>query len=297
MPGRPIIALVIASACWASANLFAKSSLAYLSPMTLLATQLFAATFVLWVALFMRGIQRPHQMRLIAIMGVLEPAIAYAAVNLGLTLTGASSASLIAGAETIFVVVLAWIFLRQRPRPRTFAAITLAVIGVAVISGSVSTTSQFTGNSLVMVGALAAAGYVVIASRVAPAADPLQVTGFQFLFGTLASLPLVGIQWSIDRQVIAESVPTQAWVAAVLAGVVGLALPFLLYNYAIAHVSAITAGVSLTLIPLFGFLGAAVVLREPVSQTQLLGASLVLAGLAAYAVQQDTTASSIQTTA
>lgn len=282
MHPRALGALVVASACWASANLFAKAGLATLPPMTLLAIQLAAATAVLWVALLVRGYRRPARMGLIATMGVLEPAIAYAAVNLGLTLTSASDASLLAGTETVFVVLLAWMFLGQRPSARTLGAVALAVAGVMVISGSAPSTDALAGNALVLLGALSAAGYVVVASRVAPDSDALALTAHQFLFGTIASAPFIAVQWSLDGPVVPASAPASAWVWATLAGIVGLALSFLLYNYALANVSSTTAGLSLTLIPVFGVLGAVLFLGEPLRLVQLAGAALILLGLIAY---------------
>lgn len=282
MHPRALGALVVASACWASANLFAKAGLATLPPMTFLAIQLAAATAVLWVALLVRGYSRPARMGLIATMGVLEPAIAYAAVNLGLTLTSASDASLLAGTETVFVVLLAWILLGQRPSARTLGAVALAVAGVMVISGSAPSTDALVGNALILLGALSAAGYVIVASRVAPGSDALTVTAHQFLFGAVASAPFVAVQWSLDGTVVPAAVPVTAWLWAMLAGIVGLALSFLLYNYALANVSSTTAGLSLTLIPVFGVLGAVLFLAEPLRLVQLAGAASILLGLIAY---------------
>ena len=102
----------------------------------------------------------------------------------------------------------------------------------------------------------------MLASRIAPSVDALTMTAYQFLAGMILSLPLVLAQASHAGTFLPEAATPGNWLAAIAAGILGLALAFLLYNYAAGHVSATTAGMSLTLIPLFGLLGAVVLLGE-----------------------------------
>ena len=134
---RAHVALVAAAACWGLTNVAAKSALDAFPAMTLLVIELASATGALWVVLLVRGHRRPDRMGRFALLGLLEPCLTYAAVDLGLVYTSASDASLLAGAETVFVVVIAVVFLRQRLGRGSMLAVLVATCGVVALSGSV----------------------------------------------------------------------------------------------------------------------------------------------------------------
>jgi drug/metabolite transporter (DMT)-like permease len=73
--------------------------------------------------------------------------------------------------------------------------------------------------------------------------------------------------------------------AALGVGILASVVPFVLYNAAIARVTATAAGLTLTLVPLFGTLAALVLLDEGLTGVQLAGGACVVAaaGLAATA--------------
>jgi drug/metabolite transporter (DMT)-like permease len=78
-------------------------------------------------------------------------------------------------------------------------------------------------------------------------------------------------------------------VVALGVGILASVVPFLLYNAAIARVTATAAGLTLTLVPLFGTLASLVLLREPLAGIQLAGGACVVAaaGLAATGAEPD----------
>ena len=137
-----------------------------------------------------------------------------------------------------------------------------------------------TGDALIIAGILAAAGYSVIARRLAPDGDAAVITAYQMSAG----LAVAVIAWFVtsagDGALLGR--PSRAeWVAAAATGVLGSAVPFLLYTYAVARLPASHTGLVLNLIPVFGILAAAVLMDEHLMVTQLLGAGLVVVGLGA----------------
>jgi drug/metabolite transporter (DMT)-like permease len=62
-------------------------------------------------------------------------------------------------------------------------------------------------------------------------------------------------------------------------GVLGSAIPFLLYNLAVRTVTASRAAITLNLIPVFGVLAAFALLGERPGLTQLAGGALILMAL------------------
>src|SRR5690349_19357805 len=106
--------LVVAACGWGLSFTASEYALRGFAPMPLLLVQLAAAAAVLWTVLLIRGYRRPP--RGVLILGVFEPGLAYAALNLGLAGTTAANAALLGGGlETVFVVILAMFFLKERP--------------------------------------------------------------------------------------------------------------------------------------------------------------------------------------
>jgi drug/metabolite transporter (DMT)-like permease len=282
--------LVLAAACWGGGNVAVKYAVGGIPPMTLLMIELVAATAALWTVLLIRRRLDPASLvscpattlRRVALLGLFEPALAYAADNLGLTRTSAADASLLAGMESIFVVILAVLVLKLRISRVAVAAVLVATVGVAALAGSAPSLAVGWGDLLVLTGSLSAATYVTLASKIAPDLDALTMTGYQFLAGTVLSVPFVMVQWSADGRVLPHAATAGQWLAAIGSGVGGLALSFLLYNHAISRVNVATAGMILNLIPIFGLLGAIVLLGESLDRWEATGGVLILASLVAF---------------
>src|SRR4051794_36507232 len=93
----PSGALVLAAMLWGLATTGTKFALRGFDPVTLLAVELVAATAVLWVVLLVRGYRPPPSWRLVAALGLLEPAVAYLAQTIGIEHTTASNAAVLMG--------------------------------------------------------------------------------------------------------------------------------------------------------------------------------------------------------
>jgi drug/metabolite transporter (DMT)-like permease len=74
----PLAALITASLFWGTAVSVTKYALGGFGPITLLAISLIAGTAVLWTIVILRGRRPPPPWRRAALLGLLEPALAYA---------------------------------------------------------------------------------------------------------------------------------------------------------------------------------------------------------------------------
>jgi drug/metabolite transporter (DMT)-like permease len=130
------------------------------------------------------------------------------------------------------------------------------------------------GNLLVVAGVLAASMYVVLARRVAGREAALTVTAYQFAFALLMVLPV-----SLAGHSHLAHADARHLAAGFATGVLGSAVPFLLYNLAVRSVTASRAAITLNLIPVFGVLAAFVLLGERPGLAQLAGGALILMAL------------------
>ncbi|MFT4126885.1 MAG: DMT family transporter [Gordonia sp. (in: high G+C Gram-positive bacteria)] len=273
---------MIAAASWGSAATFIKFALDSWGPMTLLIVQLASANIVLWTIVVIRGYRRPPQVWKVFLLGALEPGLCYALLTIGLLFTTAANAAVLSAMESFFAVVLAVAFLHERLTRRAVAGLTLALAGVLILEAAGGLSGIHLGDALVLGGILAAGFYVVLARTIADSYDALTMTAHQFAAGLALALPFAIIRWASGAEVLFQSRPISSWVAALGVGIIGYALSFLLYNFAIAHVRAGFSSIILNLMPVFGVLTALIFLHERVGPLKLLGAALVLASICVF---------------
>jgi len=272
------LALALAAIGWGSATTATKYALGGFGPCTLLVVELTAGAVALSVILALHGSPKVPRKGRLALLGLLEPTLAYSGLNLGLAYTTATNAALLGASEACFVVALAAIFLKERFGARSLIGLLLAFVGVLLIEQIHTISSDLNiGDFLVLGGSLAAALYVIVAVKVATTTAAVPMTAYQFGFGALLSLPLALWQWLSGREPLPLGVDPYMWLAAALIGV-GFVGSFLLYNHVINFVAAGFASVALNLIPLFGVCTATMFLGERLTMWHIIGGMTVIAG-------------------
>src|SRR4051794_2212692 len=153
-----IAALVGSAASWGLATVMTKATLATLPAFTLLAIQLTGSVSCLWIAVLLlrKPVRLDRGSRRAALSGLLEPGFAYAVTIPGLSLTSAATTSMIGAVEPVLVCAVAWLMLRERPRPAILAAILGAAVGAALVTfsgpSSAEASAPLLGNLLVLAG-------------------------------------------------------------------------------------------------------------------------------------------------
>lgn len=279
---RASLALAGSAACWGLATVATKGQLADVAPMPMLLIQLSASVAFLWAAVLVTRTTVPLDPAALraSLSGLLEPGLAHSFGTAGLALTTASATTLINAAEAPATVLLAWLFLRERIGPKTLLVAAAAGAGVLLVilpdldglgGGSLA------GDGLVGLATLLAAFYVVVSRR---------------LIGGMAALPLVtlqqtvGLLWAALALLLAAAlggVPLglaglspRTIALAALTGVVQYAVAFWLWLIGLRHLPASRATLFLSLIPVFGVAGGALLLGERLAPSQWIGAALVL---------------------
>jgi O-acetylserine/cysteine efflux transporter len=282
----PGAALVVAAGLWGAAVSGTKYALGGFDPVTLLSVELLAGAGVLWGALLIRGYRRPRSWWLPALLGLLEPALAYLGDTFGLSLTSAVHGAVISGLESGLVVLLAAVLLRETVTRPAILAIVIALGGLAVLAGAGAGPGGGTaaGDLLVAGGVLSASLYTIVAKRFEDGSDALSLTAWQFAVATLVSLLVTVTHWAAGPGARAVSAAPRFWLAAVLVGAGGFGASFLLFNTVIGQVDACRTAVVLNLIPVFGVVSAVVFLREGITGRDALGAVLVGSSVIYFAI-------------
>jgi drug/metabolite transporter (DMT)-like permease len=286
----PLIAASVVFALWNTAYKYAVSGLPV---MTVLSVMLLTAAAVLWGFALVKGHQRltPGQLGRIAVAGMIDPAIGYAAIGVGLRHIDATVSAMLDGTEACFVVAFGAVIARRSPGSRAVIGVLLSAAGVAVLGGARAPLGIGPWELLVL-GGVACAGFCnVLSERVlGDDVDPLTMTAYQMGFAALCTLPLLAWQWQagggIGGAIGGPAAGPSAWTAAIACGV-ALAAGFLLYNYAIVRVPVTTAGMVLNTLPLFGVAAAIAFLGERVTWAQAAGAAVILVAFFLFEEAED----------
>lgn len=283
---RPAVALIVAAGLWGVAVSGTKYALDGFDPVTLLSIELLAGAGVLWVTLLVRGYRPPRSWWLPAVLGLLEPALAYLGDTFGLSLTSAVHGAVIGGLESGLVVLLAAVLLREAVTRPAILAIVVALAGLAVLAGVGTGAGGGTmaGDLLVAGGVLSASLYTIVAKRFDDGSDALSLTAWQFTVAAIVSLLVTIARWTASPGTGTLSAAPRFWLVAVLVGVGGFGLSFLLFNMVIVQVDAGRAAVVLNLIPVFGVASAVVFLGEGMTGRDALGAVLIGSSVIYFAI-------------
>ncbi len=274
----PIGLLLLAAAAWGSATTLSDFALRELPAIDLLALELTVGAVVVAGPVLARNrdaLGTPGRGGFL-LLGLFEPGLTFLLGNEGLRRASAATGSLLLATEVVFVAVLAFAFLGERPRPRTVLALALGLIGtVAVASSADAGVDTPAGVALMIASSLTAATYVILARRAGGRAPAAIVTSLQLIAALAFALPLVVGVHLAGHDPLPAAGPGY-WLAGTAAGLLGVALPFLLYNRAIAAVPAASAAGLLALIPLVGLATAVAFLGDRPAIGELIGGALIL---------------------
>lgn len=289
-PGKrlAIAAAVLSAACWGSATVMSKGVLAHMPPMTLLAIQLTASIAFLWLAVLILRLRvrldRPS--RRASLSGLLEPGLAYTFGVVGLMLTTASSATLIGTAEPLFIVLLAWLLLKERVGAPVLGLVLMASLGIGLVAApdirGGAGGGSLVGDMLVTAGTLFAALYVIATRKLVMTLDPLPLSALQQSVGLIWTLGVLSLALLLGLTTVGlGGVRPDILALAALSGVVQYALAFWLYLHALRRLPANIAAFYLALIPVFGIATAYAFLGEALTPVQWLGAACVVVSVGA----------------
>jgi drug/metabolite transporter (DMT)-like permease len=284
---RALIGAVLmlgSAAAWAMGMIASKAVLdaTEASSLTLLTVQLAASVTALGAVVAVRRLPLAGTWRA-GWPGLLEPGLAYQLSLAGLALTSASNATLLASLEPVVIPVLGFAIFRNRPGRAQIPMIVAATIGAVLVSWDGSAAeSRRAGDLLVFASVIAAAMYVVISHRHVDSHEPVALAFVQQAWAMGLTCAIV---------VVAMLVGDPLWpataggiLAAAGSGLCNYAVPFVLYLTALRHLSLSSAASYLCLIPVFGLVGAVVLLDETVTVLQIGGSAIVVVALLAIAM-------------
>ena len=229
-----------------------------------------------------------RQVGVMAVLGVVGVAILQATYAVAIQRLPVGIALLLEYLAVPIVALVAFFFLKEKVKARLWVAIGFVLVGLAIVAQIWASDLDGLGVLMAMAAAASLAIYFIVGEKQVTATSPLAVAFWTSGFATLFWAFFSG-WWTIDPHAFGEPVSLGHALSAVIVPlwmplawviVLGSFLPFLLSFAALGRLKATPAGILASSEVIFAFAIAWVWLGEKLDPAQLVGAAIVLAGIA-----------------
>lgn len=274
------IYLALAASIWGGMYVVVKVVVSVVPPLELVWLRYLVAI----VALIIAGVAtkqnwriRPRDLLLIMAIGVIGHAISIVAQEAGTMLSSAQMGAIITSSTPAFMVIFAWLILKERMSLRQGLSIWLATVGVILIIGvgALEFSGQL-GGILLLAAAVTWALMSVLVKRVPTDYSQIVVITYAILVSIIMLTPFVIPRLhELDVSQIAH--PT-IWGGILYLGIVSTAGGFLLWNRGLQLLNVSGGGLFFFFLPLVGTLLGWLLLGETIGAMFWIGAVLILFG-------------------
>ena len=177
-----------------------------------------------------------------------------------------------------FVVILAWLFLKEPLNAAKVFALLLTVGGIFLVAGAYAPANLEVSPRILLTGLLSGLTYGLYAIFGRPVAghlSPAVILSYALAFGS--ALLIVAALPTLDTL---AGLPAGSYLLLLMLSVVHTALAFALYTFGIRHLGAGRAAIVATIEPVVAGVLGVTLLGEELTALKALGALLVLAGAA-----------------
>ena len=277
---RPVLAALAGALAISFSGILFRA--AHVSPTTGAMYRCLLALPVLWPLAYLENRRygpRPLRQRMLAWLAGVLFALDLIAWHYGIEQVGAGLATVLGNLQVVFVGLLAWVILGERPSNRSLAAIPVALFGVLLISGVLESGADGKNPGLgVVYGILTAlfySGFLLVLR--AGNEDIRRPAGPLFDATLVSGLTCIPIGLALGNLDWTPGWP--AWGYLLLLAWSSQALGWLLISITLPRLPAAVTSVLLTFQPVLTVLFAWAILGESPSPLQLGGVALVLCGL------------------
>ena len=217
--------------------------------------------------------------RLVFVLGLLGTVLYQLLFLAGVARTSVANSALIFGSTPVAVAIMASIAGHDRLSWTRWAGAALSFAGIYALVGRRAELSASTlvGDALVFGGMLCWSLYSVLAQPLLKRHSPLVITGLAMATGTVvylayALVPLLGTNWA--------AISLTSWILMASSSLLALAFAYMVWYTAVQRIGSSRTAIYSNLTPIVAMIVASVWLGEQITTPQILGAALILGGIA-----------------
>jgi len=279
MDFRSILMGVSFSFIWSSAFTSAKILVTAASPLMVLSLRFFISGLLGIAIARMLGqkIQlNKGEWTVVVIIGISQNAIYLAFNFIAMQWIEASLAAIIASLLPLVVAAVCWIFLGEKTGFKGMLGLIVGFGGVLVIMlDKLSSSNAYLGMTLCLIAVAALAGATLYVGRMMSLnKNVVMIVGLQMLVGSITLFPfsLIFETWSIEWS---TSFVLAFLYTTLVPGLFGT----LIWFFLVRRIGPVKAATFHFLNPFFGVLVAALILSEPLSISDGIGVTIIMAGI------------------
>jgi drug/metabolite transporter (DMT)-like permease len=294
-----LVAMILSMVGWGVGNPIADIAVEFIDPVSVFVIELISGLLLFFaLALVMPSLRSAIKQvpwKLALPFGLIQPGLAYLLGNIGWQYGTVTTGAILMSSEVIFLAIGGALFLREKLNLWSVVALLVGVTGAIIVGIAGQSTNPETSGQFVtvlgmsvsagLIGAIAFLGvglcgaiYGLLMRRLKSEVNTTALTLGQMTSATFFSVVvLIATQTELATP---QSVGDYFYVA-VLAGIIGTTLPFLLFNYAAPKLTTKQTALTLNIIPVVAILFGAVLGRGLPVGAQYVGIVLVLASLLA----------------
>ena len=270
---KAILFLALAAILWSTSGLFVK--ILDWQPISILAGRSLFASIVFLVYLRRLPTRFNRWQLLAAGMFILTQFLFVTSTKM----TTAANAIFLQYTAPIYVVLLAFWFLREKPSRTDWLSMLIIFLGLTLFFGDKLSTDGFYGNLLAILSGVTSA-VMMVAFRAQKDGNPAESNLIAFLFTATLGFPFVLKEtWTITN-----------WSILAFLGVFQIGLAFIFFTQGIKHIPALEANLIGTLEPVLNPIWVFLFYGESMGAFALIGGLVVLGGVTLSAIGSARTA-------
>jgi len=278
--------LILANIFWGATDVAAKFALAEMSPAALLWARVSIALITFLPVLWFRRKEIPRTLSGILPfvgLGLSGFVLNFVLVYSGLRLAPASHATALRVSESLAILILAGIILREKIRSRAIFGLGSGILGVILVLNldfknlALFTSGSRLGDLLILAGIIIEGFYTIIGKSVLKKVSPLLATALALFCGWLILTVIFGARIGTE---FAQQLPSaKSILACAYLGIVATSFGFWIYYVVLSRRQSHRVGISIMLQPIVGIPLAALVFHDHLTPRFLLGAALIALGV------------------
>jgi drug/metabolite transporter (DMT)-like permease len=219
--------------------------------------------------------------KLLVLAGFLMPFMGAGVTYVALNHTTAVNGGVIQTSMPVMIVILAWIFLRERTTTTQWLGTALAILGVLylIARGDPQVLLNLTfnlGDAILIACNLGLAGYSIAVRRLPPGIHPLSLLICVCAVGSVIHVPFFVAEIATGQVPVPGPV---AYASLAFVAIFPSVVAIMCWNTAIARLGPPRAGYYMYLTPVFAAIFGIPILGETISMFHIVGGAVIIAGV------------------
>jgi drug/metabolite transporter (DMT)-like permease len=272
-----IVALLALAVIWGYNWVVMKLGVQYAAPFDFAAMRAFWGALSLFlVMIVLRKPLKPPVFGATLLLGVLQTSGMIGLSTWALVSGGAGKTSILCYTMPFWILLFAWVLLRERLHKAQWLHVSLALVGLMLILLPLNLTDASFSKGLAVLAGMSWGMSAIVVKKIAQnhSVDLLSLTAWQMLLG---SIPLILVS------LLLPSPPVQwtgTFIAALLYNIIpGTAIAYMLWMFALRRLPAGVAGLGTLANPVIGVFAAGVQLGEVPDLAEAIGMILIVIAL------------------